>query len=213
MGPATVTKSASLAEVLATVPRSRVPEAAFLSFDAEDWLRHARGQSFGDWVALRSGKLGVFPDAVAYPETSDDVRSLLEWAQRTGTRLIPYGGGTSVAGHVNPEAIGGPTVTMDLGRMSSLLKLDAVSRLATFGAGVSGPDLEAQPARARPHAGALPAVLRAVDARRLDRHALAADSSRCTTAASSGSSPAAGWRRPRARSSCPSSPPRPPGPT
>ena len=89
VGPPATTKSASLADVLASVPKSRVKETSFLSFDAEDRLRHARGQSFGDWVALRSGKLGVFPDAIAYPETSEDVRSLLEWSQRTSTRLIP----------------------------------------------------------------------------------------------------------------------------
>jgi alkyldihydroxyacetonephosphate synthase len=137
-------RSASLSEVLASVPQSRVDSASFLSFDAEDRVRHARGQSFGDWVALRSGKLGTFPDAIAYPENSEDVRSLLEWARRTGTKVIPYGGGTSVAGHINPEASGGPVVTMDMRRMSGLRKLDPVSRLATFGAGVSGPDLEAR---------------------------------------------------------------------
>ena len=144
VGPAVATKSASLSDVLSTVPKSRVDSASFLSFDPDDRLRHARGQSFGDWVALRSGKLGTFPDAVAYPQSTDDVRSLLDWAKRTHTRLIPYGGGTSVAGHINPEASGGPTVTMDMRRMSGLLKLDTVSRLATFGAGVSGPDLEAR---------------------------------------------------------------------
>lgn len=144
VGPPVPRKDASLAEVLKSVPPSRVAAAPFLSFDEEDRLRHARGQSLADWVALRSGRIGVFPDAVAYPESADDVRSLLEWAQRTGTRLIPYGGGTSVAGHINPEAGSTPTVTVDMGRMSRLLKLDEVSRLATFGAGVSGPDLEAQ---------------------------------------------------------------------
>jgi alkyldihydroxyacetonephosphate synthase len=35
-------------------------------------------------------------------------------------------------------------LTVDLCRMSRLLRLDAVSQLATFGAGVFGPDLEAQ---------------------------------------------------------------------
>lgn len=137
-------KDVPLAEVLRSVPPSRVASASFLSFDAEDRLRHARGQSLPDWVALRSGQIGTFPDAVAWPESSDDVRSLLDWARRTGTRLIPWGGGTSVAGHVNPEADGGPSVTVDLSRLSKLIKLDAESRLATFGAGVSGPDLEAK---------------------------------------------------------------------
>lgn len=144
IGPASPKKDATLPEVLATVPKSRLGNEAFLSFDEEDRLRHARGQSLADWVALRSGRIGAFPDAVAYPETSDDVRALLEWARRTSTRLIPYGGGTSVAGHINPETNLGPCVTVDLSRMSRLLKLDETSRLATFGAGVSGPDIEAQ---------------------------------------------------------------------
>lgn len=135
---------ASLEHALKAVPPSRLPSASFLSFAPEDRLRHARGQSFGDWVALRSGVVGPFPDAVAWPESSDDVRALLDWAKRTNTRLIPWGGGTSVAGHVNPERDLGPSVTVDMSRLSKLLKLDETSRLATFGAGVSGPDLEAQ---------------------------------------------------------------------
>ena len=48
-----------------------------------------------------------------------------------------------MAGHVNPPASDGPVVTVDLSRLSRLLELDAASRLATFGAGVRGPDLEA----------------------------------------------------------------------
>ncbi len=144
IGPASPKKDATLQEVLATVPKSRLAHAAFLSFDEEDRLRHARGQSLADWVALRSGRIGAFPDAVAYPETSDDVRALLEWAKRTTTRIIPYGGGTSVAGHINPDVDRGPCVTVDMSRMSKLLKLDETSRLATFAAGVSGPDIEAQ---------------------------------------------------------------------
>ena len=44
----------------------------------------------------------------------------------------------------DPERDLGPSVTVDMSRLSKLLKLDETSRLATFGAGVSGPDLEAQ---------------------------------------------------------------------
>ncbi|MBL8937154.1 MAG: FAD-binding protein, partial [Archangium sp.] len=119
---------ASLEQALKAVPPSRLPSASFLSFTPEDRLRHARGQSFADWVALRSGVVGPFPEAVAFPESSDDVRALLDWAKRTQTRLIPWGGGTSVAGHVNPERDVGPSVTVDMSRMSKLLKLDETSR-------------------------------------------------------------------------------------
>jgi alkyldihydroxyacetonephosphate synthase len=144
VGPPAPPVDATFEAVLKTVPPSKAPDAPFLSTGAEDRVRHSRGQSLPDWVALRSGAIGVFPDAVAWPESSDDVRALLDWARKTGTRLIPWGGGTSVAGHVNPERDGAPTVTVDLSRLSKLLKLDETSRLATFGAGVSGPDLEAQ---------------------------------------------------------------------
>ncbi len=144
VGPATPPAPCRLEEALARVPQSRLAPLPFLSFDAEDRLRHARGQSLPDWVAMRSGQLGAFPDAVAYPDRPEDVRALVAWAKQRGARLIPYGGGTSVAGHVNPLSDGPPVVTVDLSRLSRLLKLDEVSRLATFGAGVAGPDLEAQ---------------------------------------------------------------------
>lgn len=144
VGPGSPPKDADLATALRQLRASRLDAVPFLSFDAEDRLRHSRGQSLADWIALRSGAVGAAPDAVAYPETSDDVRSLLDWARRGRVSLIPWGGGTSVVGHVNPEEGAPPIVTVDLGRMSRLLKLDEVSRLATFAAGVAGPDLEAQ---------------------------------------------------------------------
>ncbi len=145
IGPSSPPVDAGLETVLAGVPPSRLSPEPFLSLDAGDRLRHARGQSLPDWVALRSGRLGAFPDAVATPESGEAVRHLIDWARPRGVRLIPYGGGTSVAGHVNvnPEGGGGPVVTVDMGRMSGLLALDETSRLATFGAGVAGPDLEA----------------------------------------------------------------------
>ena len=58
---------ASLEHVLATVPESRLSPNDLYSLNPEDRLRHARGQSLPDWLALRSGSLGTFPDAVAFP--------------------------------------------------------------------------------------------------------------------------------------------------
>lgn len=144
IGTGTPRPDAELAGVLSRIPQSRLAERPFLSIEPEDRLRHSRGQSLPDWVALRSGEVGPVPDAVAHPEAPEDVVALLAWAKGAGAALIPWGGGTSVVGHVNPEASGPPVVTVDMGRMSQLLTLDEESRLATFGAGVAGPDLEAQ---------------------------------------------------------------------
>ena len=183
--------------------QSRLTESSFFSFDPEDRLRHARGQSLPDWVALRSGQVGAFPDAVAHPETPPMCVALLAWARRAGTRAHPLRRRHQRGRPRQPRSAGPPVVTVDLGRMSQLLDLDEDSRLATFGAGVAGPDLEAQLRAHAADAGPLPAVLRALHPRRLGRHALQRAAVARTTGASSGCSPAGGWRRPQGTARAP----------
>ncbi len=135
---------ATLEQALATVPNTRLHENPLILTNAEDRLFHARGQSLPDWIALRSGRVLTFPDGVAYPTCDDEVHSLLEYAVDEGASLIPYGGGTSVVGHINPLPESKPILTVDLSRMSKLLNIDRTSRLAEFEAGVNGPMLEDQ---------------------------------------------------------------------
>lgn len=144
IGPLTPPRDATLPQLLASVPAPRPPLHRAVHTDAETRLRHARGQSFPDWLALRTGRVGAFPDGVAFPETEQHVADLLQWARSTGTRLVPYGGGTSVVGHINPPRhVPWPVVTVNLQRLNRMLALDKTSALATFGAGVAGPTLEA----------------------------------------------------------------------
>lgn len=144
VGPGTPPRDATVEQVLATVPPSRLPAHPLVSTDPFIRLAHARGQSLPDWLALRSGRLPAFPDGVAYPADDAAVRDLLRYARQAGARVIPYGGGTSVVGHVNVLPDAAPVLTVDLARMSALQRLDEVSGLATFGTGIAGPDLEAQ---------------------------------------------------------------------
>lgn len=131
-------------EVKAKVPATRMPEHPLIVTDADDRVRHARGQSFPDWLAMKSGDFGIFPDGVAYPETSEQVRQLLDFAVEKDLIVIPYGGGTSVAGHINPEEGDKPVLTIDMGRMNQLMDLNEESQIATFGAGTPGPQVESQ---------------------------------------------------------------------
>lgn len=135
---------ASLDTALARVPASRLPAHDLYSIDAHDRLLHARGQSLPDWLALREGTLGVYPDAVAFPESAAAIRQLLKLAEERDVCLIPYGGGTSVAGHINPPNSARPILTVSLARMNRLTDLDEQSLLATFGPGASGPQVESQ---------------------------------------------------------------------
>ncbi len=144
IGPGRPSRDASLEDTLLKVPASRLPDHKLVTKDPVERLKHARGQSAPDWIALRSGCIDAFPDGVAYPSNSEEVLALLHYAREIGTRLIPYGGGTSVVGHINPLPGEAPVLSVDLSRMNRLEKLDEKSHLATFGAGVAGPDLEAQ---------------------------------------------------------------------
>ncbi|HEV2131849.1 MAG TPA: FAD-binding oxidoreductase [Longimicrobiaceae bacterium] len=144
LGPGTPPLDATLADLVAEVSASDLPPHPLITAEPVDRVRHARGQSLPDWIALRSGCIGRVPDGVAYPASEAEVRDLLRYAAEVEARLIPYGGGTSVAGHLTPPAGEQPVLTVDLSRMHRLRRLDETSRLATFGAGVRGPDLEAE---------------------------------------------------------------------
>lgn len=137
---------ASLESLLASVSNtaSRLPAHPLVSTSPLERLKHSRGQSLPDLIAMRSGRHLVFPDGVAFPATAEEVRELLRFAHETGAKIIPYGGGTSVVGHINPLPGAAPALTVDLSHLSQLQSFDSKSQLATFGAGVAGPDLEAQ---------------------------------------------------------------------
>ena len=140
--------SVSLQQVLKTVPKSRLPAALtdlnIVSTDKEVRLRHARGQSFPDWIAMHGGDFEVFPDGVAFPESTADVETLLTLANEHDLIVIPFGGGTSVVGHINPQKGSRPVLTIAMSKMDQLLDLDTESQIATFGAGTQGPAVEAQ---------------------------------------------------------------------
>jgi alkyldihydroxyacetonephosphate synthase len=105
-------------------------------------ISHAAGRSYPDLVRLRSGKVRG-PDAVVYPGSHEETRALLALCSEAGVAVVPFGGGTSVVGGVEPEAGGfAAVIAVDLGRMSGLLEVDEVSLLARVAPGTTGPELE-----------------------------------------------------------------------
>jgi alkyldihydroxyacetonephosphate synthase len=137
-------EDAKLEDVLRSVPESRLPVYPGVDLNQEKRLRYARGQSLPDWVALRSGRIPSFPDGVACPKSNEEVSACMDYARRTGARVIPYGGGTSVVGHINSPQSEAPVLTLSMEGVNNLLDLDETSQLATFEAGATGPHLEAQ---------------------------------------------------------------------
>ncbi len=141
--PGYVLADIELSDVCQMVPTSRLPEHSLISLKAEDRVRHARGQSLPDWLAMRSGDFEVFPDGVAFPESTEQVQELMALAYAKNFDVIPYGGGTSVAGHINPLVSERPVLTIDMARLNQMVDLNEESQIATFGAGTPGPQVEA----------------------------------------------------------------------
>lgn len=135
---------AKLEDVIAKVPKSRAPHHKLINIDLEERVRHATGQSLSDYLSTRSGNIKYFPDGVCYPTNNQEVQDILALAKLHHLDLIPYGGGTSVAGHINVASSVRPVITVDMSRMNKMLNLDINSNIATFGAGTSGPMVEAQ---------------------------------------------------------------------
>ncbi|MET0805593.1 MAG: FAD-binding oxidoreductase, partial [Lacisediminihabitans sp.] len=101
--------------------------------------------SLRDLVRVRSGKIERTPDVVVYPADEAQVQAVVDAAVASGAVIIPFGGGSNIAGSLEP--IVGETrtvVSLDLGRLNRVLDVDADSGLARIQAGALGPDLEAQ---------------------------------------------------------------------
>jgi D-lactate dehydrogenase (cytochrome) len=79
------------------------------------------------------------PDAVVFPESTEEVASVLAFANEAGVPVVPFGAGTSLEGHVIPLAGG---ISLDLTRMNRILELRAADLAADVQPGVTRSQLE-----------------------------------------------------------------------
>ena len=132
-----------------SLPASRLDPppalAAVCSTAPRDRALHAYGRSYRDVIRAFRGRFDHPPDVVARPRTEAEVAAVLEWCADARAAAIPFGGGTSVVGGVEP-AVGedfAGTVSVDLGAFDRVLEVEPVSRAARIQAGATGPALEA----------------------------------------------------------------------
>jgi alkyldihydroxyacetonephosphate synthase len=117
----------------------------FVSTEPLDRVVHARGKSLRDLVRHRRGDLGRLPDVVVRPADEDDLTAVVRAAIDADAVVIPFGGGTNIAGSLEaPDDEERDIVSVDLGRMDKVLAIDDASRLARVQPGVFGPHLEQQ---------------------------------------------------------------------
>ncbi|QFG24188.1 FAD-binding oxidoreductase [Actinomadura sp. WMMB 499] len=138
----------AIADLRIPRPRVRAPRTLeHLASDApRDRAAHSHGQAFRDVVRCLLGRLDRAVDLVVRPRTEQDVVDVLDWATGAGVAVIPFGGGTSVVGGVEPRDLDGyPGVAaLDLTGLGRVLEVDPVSRAARVQAGILGPALEGE---------------------------------------------------------------------
>jgi alkyldihydroxyacetonephosphate synthase len=139
-------KPVPLKEVELRKARLRAPARFGDLFSEERYERvsHALGKSYRDVVRGFRGEFESPPDLVAFPRDESEIEKVLSWAEAEGAAVIPFGGGTSVVGGVEPRLGERPVVTMDLRRLDRVLEVDPVSLAARIQAGATGPRLEEQ---------------------------------------------------------------------
>ncbi|MFE9788562.1 FAD-binding oxidoreductase [Nocardia salmonicida] len=114
-----------------------------LTTDDIDRLRHAGGKSTPDLLRRRASTPQDAPDAVVFPADHPQVLALLGYCAEHGIAVVPFGGGTSVVGGVDPGRGQFDTViALDLRRLDTLTAVDPASGTATLGAGLTGPQAE-----------------------------------------------------------------------
>lgn len=134
------------------LPDSRLPESALAALeavvgeegvrrDARSRLLHAAGKSTVDLLRMRAGVIENAPDAVVLPGSHDEVLAVLAACVEHGVTVVPFGGGTSVVGGVEPVGRR-PVIALDLRRLDRLVRLDRVAGTAVLEAGLRGPAAE-----------------------------------------------------------------------
>jgi alkyldihydroxyacetonephosphate synthase len=148
-GSTEVEEPVPLERVQLPAPRLEPPAALreICSTDVHARASHAQGKGYRDVVRAFRGGFENPPDLVAFARDERDVETVLEWCEGANAAVIPYGGGTSVVGGVEPRLPDGRyegAVSLDLGALDRVLEVDDVSRAARIQAGAPGPRLEAQ---------------------------------------------------------------------
>lgn len=142
LGPGNPGQDAERKKLLKKLPASRLPQHPLIQRDADTRFAMAFGESYGDWIRKRFGAVPPVPDGVAFPASREEVRTLLDLAHTNDWVVIPFAGGTSVAGHLDCPVSERPILSLHLSRLNKLQAIDTDSQLATFGAGTPGPLLE-----------------------------------------------------------------------
>lgn len=125
-------------------------DSSQISAEEVERLSHSHGQLSVDEIyrLLYLGGLARVVDLVLYPESEEDVKDIVCFANEHGICLVPYGGGTNVSGALAcPVDEEREIVSVDMRRMNRILWVDEENFQAGVECGIYGIALERELAK------------------------------------------------------------------
>ncbi len=109
-------------EIRLPAPRIPVPGSleAICTVDHYERVLHSYSKSFPDIIRVYARECPTPVDVVALPRNEQDIVDILDWAYRVGAVVVPFGGGSSVVGGVQPPS-GRPSVSVDMRNLNRVL--------------------------------------------------------------------------------------------
>ena len=103
-------------------------------------LKNSYGKFYSELLELRFGKGLKAADAVVFPQSENQILSILEFANNQKIAIVPFGAGSSVTRGTNTP---GKCLTVNLSKnLNNILNIDEVNMSVTAQAGILGPQLE-----------------------------------------------------------------------
>jgi alkyldihydroxyacetonephosphate synthase len=123
--------------------RARLAELAEVRDDPAARVGRCRGKSYLDLLRQRAGDCEDAPDAVVAPADAAAVLEVLQACNEEGVAVVPFGGGTSVVGGLEPlRGRWDALISLDLGRLEGIESLDERSQLAWLRGGTRLPEAD-----------------------------------------------------------------------
>ena len=117
--------------------------AEYCGVDDRARLLRAGGKSTLDLLRRKDSGVQDAPDAVLLPGSEEEIAAILSYSADHSIAIVPFGGGTSVVGGLDPIRGDFKAVTsLDLRRLNELHTIDEISCEAELGAGLTGPEAE-----------------------------------------------------------------------
>ena len=117
--------------------------AEYCGVDDRARLLRAGGKSTLDLLRRKDSGVQDAPDAVLLPGSEEEIAAILRYSADHSIAIVPFGGGTSVVGGLDPIRGDFKAVaSLDLRRLNELHTIDEISCEAELGAGLTGPEAE-----------------------------------------------------------------------